>query len=106
MIAKADSNTFTLLSVIISTASSVLQIGPPGNPFNHPLIAFDHLSLYIQKDLGQSMALRGILWKGISLESWEILGDSWENLGESWENLGEIVGFCILDSTPRHYQLW
>ena len=28
----------------------------------HPLIAFDHLSLYIQKHLSQSLAVCGSLW--------------------------------------------
>ena len=38
-------------------------------PTIHPLIAFDHLSLYIQKHLGQSVPVCGILWKG---RSWQI----------------------------------
>ena len=33
-----------------------------------PLLAFEHLSLYIQKHLGQSVALCDILWKG---RSWQ-----------------------------------
>ena len=36
---------------------------------SHPLIVFEHLSLYILKHLGQSVAIRGIsLWKG---RSWQ-----------------------------------
>ena len=34
----------------------------------HPRIAFEHLSLYIQKHLGQSVVVRGSLWKG---RSWQ-----------------------------------
>ena len=33
-----------------------------------PLIAFEHLSLYMQKHLGQSVAVCGSLWKG---RSWQ-----------------------------------
>ena len=41
-----------------------LGIGSSEYPPTRPLIAFEHLSLYIQKHLGrQSVALCGILWK-------------------------------------------
>ena len=33
------------------------------------ILAFDHLSLYIQNRLGQSVAVFGSLWKG---RSWQI----------------------------------
>ena len=33
-----------------------------------PLVAFEHLSLYIQKHLGQSVEVGGSLWKG---RSWQ-----------------------------------
>ena len=52
---------------LISTADALTK-GSPGDPTNHPLIAFEHLSLYIQKHLGQSVAVCGILWKG---RSWQ-----------------------------------
>ena len=59
---------------VIRTASGALQIGAPGSrvsnhPTNRPLIALEHLSLYILKNLGQSVALCGILWKDRSCQT-------------------------------------
>ena len=59
------------LPEIFSTAGA-LRIGSPGGlPSNHPLIAFEHLSLYIQKHLGQSVAVyaTGILCQSSSVAS-------------------------------------
>ena len=54
--------------IIISTAGA-LRIGVVRDPSVRPLIAFEYLSLYIQKYLGQSVALSGILCKGRSCQT-------------------------------------
>ena len=65
-------------SHVISTAGA-LRIGSPGDfrpPSNHPLIAFEHLSLYIQKNLGQSVAECGSLDHGGGGQQWTTMGNN------------------------------
>ena len=57
----------TPFSLLLEEVLTEISIHPSIHP-SHPLIAFEHLSLYIQKHLGQSVAVCGSLWKG---RSWQ-----------------------------------
>ena len=52
----------------------------------HPLIAFEHLSLYIQKHLGQSVAVCGSLWKGRSWQTKAEPGTAGHSQVQCWED--------------------
>ena len=65
---EIDQNGNVILKLGALRIGAARDLQPTDRPSNHPLIAFEHLSLYIHKHLGQSVAVRGILWKG---RSWQ-----------------------------------
>ena len=66
-------NTFPLIYILLLLLLLLLLLAPQSGAYRdfhptiqpiHPIIAFEHLSMYIQKHLGQSVEVCGSLWKG------------------------------------------
>ena len=58
-----------LLLLLAPQSGAYRDFHPTIQPI-HPLIAFEHLSLYIQKHLDQSVTVRCSLWKGRSRQTY------------------------------------